>query len=201
MFTINIYVRFALITLGLVAGIGLWAAYGFWYGFLFILASLILLAGYFLLGTVNSSAMLLQKQQFEAAEQQLTLTYFPQWLYAPIRATYHTLKGMLSIQQNRHEEGEKELHKALALGLPSDNETAMIYLQLANIHGSKQKWATAEQYYKQAKSLKVTEPMIKEQLGQFDQAFKQRGQMKAAMRYNGGNFQQGGGKRRRPQAR
>ena len=37
MFTINIYLRFALIGLGIIGGSLLWSAYGFWYGFPFLL--------------------------------------------------------------------------------------------------------------------------------------------------------------------
>lgn len=51
MFTINVYLRFALIVGGIIGGAALWAAYGFWYGFPFLLVGVLLLVGYLLLGT------------------------------------------------------------------------------------------------------------------------------------------------------
>ena len=69
MFTINIYLKFALIALGLIGGIIMSATMGFWYGFPFILIGLGLLISYFLLGTVASAGQLLQTQDFNAAEK------------------------------------------------------------------------------------------------------------------------------------
>lgn len=55
MFTINIYLRFALIAAGFLLGIGLWATWGFWYGFPFVLVGIVMLAGYLMFGTVMSA--------------------------------------------------------------------------------------------------------------------------------------------------
>jgi len=76
MFTINIYLRFALIAAGLLGGIGLWIAYGFWYGFPFLLIGLFLLAGYLMLGTLVSASMLLSQGHLQEAEKRLKLTFF-----------------------------------------------------------------------------------------------------------------------------
>ena len=48
-FSINIYLRFALIALGVIGGTALWVAFGFWYGIWFLIAGLVLLTGYLLL--------------------------------------------------------------------------------------------------------------------------------------------------------
>ena len=68
MFTINIYLRFALIAVSLLAAIVLTVLFGFWYAFPFYLVFLVLLAGYVLLGTVQSAGMKLQTADFDGAE-------------------------------------------------------------------------------------------------------------------------------------
>ena len=77
MFSINIYLRFALMGLSLLAGIALTIAFGFWYAFPFFLAFLVLLIGYLLLGTVQSTALIMQGGDLGAAEKRLKLTLSP----------------------------------------------------------------------------------------------------------------------------
>lgn len=77
MFTINIYLRFALIVVGILGGAILWSMYGFWYGFPFLLVGVIMLAGYLMLGTILSTNQLLSQQKLEEAEARLKMTYFP----------------------------------------------------------------------------------------------------------------------------
>ncbi len=69
MFTINIYLRFALMALTLGGGILLAFIFGFWYSFPLILVGIILLVGYILLGTVQSSAMMMQNTDLLGAEK------------------------------------------------------------------------------------------------------------------------------------
>ncbi len=80
MFTINIYLRFALIALFLGGGIVLAILYSFWYALPLILIGLVLLAGYLMLGTVQSAAMMLQTGNLAGAEKRLKLTPSPRLL-------------------------------------------------------------------------------------------------------------------------
>ena len=198
MFIINIYLRFALIAFGILGGITMSATLGFWYGFLFILMGIVLLGGYILLGTVQSAATMIQMQDLVGAEQRLKLTWKPQWLYEPNQAIYYMLQGMIKMQGQNFEEGEKLLLKAASFKALGDNELAGIYMQLASIHANKMRWNQAQAYFNKAKTYKVTEPMIKEQLQMIEKALAQRGQVKASM---GAGFRQFGGKRRMPKAR
>jgi tetratricopeptide (TPR) repeat protein len=199
MFTINIYLRFALIAFGIIGGVAMSALLGFWYGFLFIVMGIALLVGYFLLGTVQSAATLMQMQDFEGAEARLDLTKKPEWLYEPSQAIFYMLKGMIRMQGKDFETGEKMLLKAASFKALGDNELAGIYMQLASIYANKMNWNQAQAYYNKAKTYKVTEPMIKEQLQLLEKALAQRGQMKNSMM--GAGFRQFGGKRRMPKAR
>ena len=205
MFKINIYLKFALIALCLIGGVILTVLFGFWYAFVFLLIGLGLLASYFLLGTVQSAAEFIQLQDFAGAEQRLNLTIFPKLLYVTNRAIFYLLKGSIEMSKQNTKEAEGFFNIALELELPSDNEKAMVILQLANINAQRNNWTGAKVQFAQVKKLKITEPMIKEQIDYFEKAINSRGQASVArsMGKQGMQMMQGGmgGKRRRPKMR
>ncbi len=198
MFTINIYLKFALIAVGLIGGAALWIAFGVWYGIWFVLLGITMLLSYIFLGTVQSAAVMMQNTDFEGSEQRLNLTLNPRWLYSTNRAYFYMIKGSIALARKDVEEGEMWLRKAEEVEVPTDNEKAMLQLQLANIAASKGKWKQAEQHYRIAKQCKITEPNVKEQFKQFEKAFSNRGQMKHSQM---GGAIRPGGKRRRPKMR
>jgi len=200
MFLINIYLRIALMAGTIFGGAALWAAFGTWYGLPFILIGLILLIGYIILGTVQSSAQMIQAQDFVGAEKRLNMTLKPNWLYGPIRSTYFILKSTFAQQKKDFVEAEKWLNQAADQPMNSDDERAMVLIQLAGIEANKQKWPAVQKYLKELEGLKIKEPQIKEQVLEFQKAFKNRGLMKKAGQMKGG-FRQQGGKRRRPKMR
>lgn len=205
MFIINPYLRIALMAGGIIGGVVLWIFLGFWYGFPFWLSGLVLLVGYVLMGTVGSAAQATQQMDVDKAEKLLKLTLTPKWLYATNRAYYYMLKGTIAISRNDMDEGEIWLKKAEEINLPTDNEKAVLQIQLAGIAINRGRWKQADIHYRNAKDLKISTPEIKEQLKQLEKAMQNQGQMKAAMRMGrpggGGLMQAGGGKRRRPKMR
>ena len=203
MFTINIYVKFALIALFLGGGILLSIFYGFGYSWILIITGLLLLLSYVLLGTIQSASELLQKMDFQGAEDRLNLTLKPQWLYVTNRAFYYILKGSLAANRKDTNTAENFFNKALTLKLPTDNEKAMVLLQMAGIQANKNNWAGAKNYFYQLNNLKITESAIKEQVKQFESAINNRGQVKLAqsMGMKTGQSNMMGGKRRRPKMR
>ena len=206
MLSINIYLRFALIALFIPVAILLNIYLGFWYAFPFYLALPILIAGYVFLGTVQSASNLMQTGDYDATEKRLNLVLKPDWLYTTNRAYFYLLKGSVLIAKKNIDEGEFFLKKAQAIELPSDNEKAMIELQLANISASKGKWKVAEIHMRTIKQLRVTESTLKEQIKQFEKSLANQGQMKAASRMGaiGQTMRVAGagkGKRRRPPMR
>lgn len=203
MFKINIYLRFALIALFLIGGILLAIFNSFWYALPVLLLGIVLIIGYFLLGTVQSAAELMQTGQLDEANKRLDLTIKPDWLFVYNRAYYYLLKGTIAMQQGSNEGAEKNFLKAEAIGLPSDNEKAMVNIYMAGMHAQKEKWVSAQTFYKKAQEFNITEPMLKEQMKQLDMAFKNKGQVKLARQMqmqHGGNMSFGG-KRRRPPVR
>ena len=201
MFTINIYLKFALIFVLLVGGTVLAFVFGFWYAFPLLLIGLILLATYILLGTVQSAAVLMEKMDFAATERRLNMTFKPNWLYKANRAYFYLIKGSIAANTKDLVAAEQYFLKAQSLDLPSDNEKAMVSLQLSNIAASKGNWQGAQLEFRKAQKLKVTDPNLKDQIKQFEKSFKQRGTMKASQMGGGGQFYRGGGKRRRPKSR
>ncbi len=201
MFTINIYLKLALIFVSLVGGIVLAFLFGFWYAFPFLLIGILLAVSYFLLGTVQSAAMMMQKMDFLGAEKRLNLTWLPRWLYKANRAYYYMIKGGIAMQFKRNDDAEGLLLQAQQTGLPSDNERAMVFMQLANLSVLKNNMQGAKKLLREAKQQKVTESQIKEQLAEFEKALKNQGAMKTMRHRHRGQVMQPGGKRRRPRGR
>lgn len=205
MFTIDYRLRIALIVLLIGGGVILGFTWGWGYASLFLIAGLVLLAGYIFLGTVASAAKLMQAQDFEGTEKRLNWTLKPEWLYATNRAMFYMMKGTIAMQRKDNKEAEAYLKKAENIEVPTDNERAMIQLQLANIAAQKGSWNQVKLHVKNLKELSVSEPMIKEQIKQLEMAIKNKGQIKAAQRMGmggqKGGFRNPGGKRRRPKMR
>ncbi len=204
MFTINIYLRFALIVGGILAGIGLWAAYGFWYGFPFLLVGIIMLAGYLMLGTILSTNMLVSQQRLDEAEQRLKLTYFPKLLLVGYKGVYFMTHGGIAMQKRDFNTAEVWVKKALDAGLPSDNERGAALMQLVMISAGKNNIKMAQVHFADLKKLNITEPTLKEQVKEIEKQLKQAGQtmnpsMMAMM--GGRNGFRPGGKRRQPKMR
>ncbi|MCS6929989.1 MAG: hypothetical protein NZM43_10925 [Saprospiraceae bacterium] len=199
MYTINVYLRFALIAGGVLGGIVLWLVYGFWYGFPFLLVGLFLLVGYLLLGTLVSTSILLSQARFEEAEKRLKLTFFPNLLLMGYKGVYYMTKGILAVQKKDLPTGEKWLRTALEVGLPSDNERGAVLLQLAMIAGSKNNRQAAQAYLNDLKKLNITEPMLKEQIKGIEKQLKQMSQAFNPSMI--GFLQRGGNKRRMPRIR
>ncbi len=203
MLKINIYLKFAIIIVSLGLGIWLWSAFGIWYGIWFVIIGIVFLVSYIMLGTIVSASEMVQFQNFDGAEKRLALTLSPKLLYPTNRAYYYILKGSFAVNKKDQKEGEMLFNKALSIKLPSENEKAMVLLQLANINASKNKWTTAKKYYNEAKKLKITEKTIKEQLKEFNKVFANKGAMRqaAAMGKDGYKMINRGSKRRRPKMR
>lgn len=201
MFTINIYLRFALIALFLIGGFVLSLTISFWYALPILLIGLILLAGYILLGTVQSAAKMLQTADFLGAEKRLALTWKPGLLYKANRAYYYMLRGTIASGLKRgNEETEKWLKMADDIGFQSDDERAMVMLQLVGIAMQKGNWNFAKGQLKKLKKMDITQEELKEQIEQVKKAVNNRGAIRNA-RIQGRGQMQHGSKRKRPKMR
>ncbi len=199
MFTINIYLRLAAIVASIIIGVVLTMLYGFWYAFPLYLIALVLLAGYLLVGTVQSASQLMQIQDMEGAKKRLNMTIFPKLLFGPGRSAYYMLKGSLAMQGKDYNEAKELFKESENSKYTTDNEKAMIYLQQANLAAVKQNYKEAAMFVKKTDDLKITEPMIKDQVKQFKQAIGKTGQMNMQNRIAAAN--RGGSKQGRPRMR
>lgn len=199
MFSINIYLRLGLIILCIGGGVILTMLYGFWYAFPFFLIGLILLVGYILFGTVQSAAKMMQTMDIAGAEKRMKLTISPKLLYSANRAYFYMLKGTIAQHNKNTDESEFYFLKAKETKLPTDNERAMVNIQLANMQANRGNWPMAKQLYREVRNMQITEPQIKEQVEEFGKVIKNSGSIKAAQRggYRGAMNQQSK-KRRRP---
>ncbi len=178
-FTINPYLRFAIIGVCLILGIVLTVTVNFWYSLPFWLAAIILLVGFILLGTVQQAAKIMQDGDIDAAEKRLAMTWNPNWLFGPSRAVFYILKGTMAFSRKQLKEAEEWLKMAEDINMPSDNESAMVQLQLASLYANKQKWNVAKNHTRKARKLEITNKEIKDQLIQLEQVIKTRGQSHA----------------------
>ena len=203
MFTINIYLRLALIVGGILGGIALWASFGFWYGFPFLFVGIILLAGYLMLGTILSTNQLLSQQRLDEAEARLKLTLSPKLLLVGYKGVYYMTMGAIYMQKKDLNTAETWIRKSLDAGLPSDNERAAAWLQLVMISAGKNNIKAAQNHFTEVKKLNVTEPMLKEQIKEVDKQMKQAGQSMnpSMMAMMGGKGFRPGSKRRQPKVR
>ena len=204
MFTINIYLKLGLIVLFLGGGFVLWGLYGFWYSFFFLLVGLGLLASYFLLGTLNSSAQLMETGDIDAAEKRLNMTKFPNLLLSALRPNYKILQGSFASQRGDEKLAQDYFNEALAMDLKTDDEKAMVLLQLASIQAKKNNIPGAKKHMNELKKLKITMSQAKEQVEYLEMGIKQlEANRKAGMGRGGkrGGMMQPGGKRRRPKMR
>lgn len=206
MFSINIYLRFALIVGGILGGAALWAAYGFWYGFPFLLTGLILLAGYLMLGTIVSTNMLLGQMRMDEAEQRLGLTWFPQLLLVGYKGVYHMTKATMALHRKDWSTAEGLLKKAISAGLPSDNERGAAMLQLLMINAQKGNHNAIPNQLAELKKLNITESTLKSQIKDVEQQLKlakQNPMNPSTLAMMGGRngFRPGSSKRPRPRVR
>jgi len=204
MFTINIYLKLALIALCFGLGILFWILYGFGYASLFLFVGLVLLASYILLGTLNSTAQLMEQGDIDGAEKRLKMTLAPNLLISAMRPNYKILQGSFASHRGNEAEAQEYFNEALSMDLRTDDEKAMVLLQLASLKAKKGNITGAKKYMSDLKKLKVTMSQTKEQIEMIDMSLKQyEAQRKAQMGYGGkrGGMMQPGGKRRRPKMR
>ncbi len=173
MFSINIYLKFALIGLLLGGGVILAFAFGFWYAFPLLFIGLLFLVSYLMLGTVQSAAKFVETQDFDKAEKRLNLTLTPKLLYVTNRAYYYILKGSIALQKGQSEEGKAYFKQAEGLKLPTDNEKALVKFQLAAIYANNGNLNVARHYMRQIDKLDITESHVKSQVVQLKEILKQ----------------------------
>lgn len=185
----------------LVAFLALQFTVGFGWAFIPFFILIIFLVSYILFGTISSTSKLLQAGDADAAEKNLKLTFKPNWLLKFYRSYYYQLQGFIAIQQKKMEEGEALLLQAREMGLPTENDQATVALQLASLSFNKRNFQKASAYIREIKGLKVTEPVIMEQVKQMEQAIKAKPSMAQIMQMQSMRGMKGKVQRQEPGAK
>ena len=85
------------------------------------------------------------------------------------------MKVSIAMQTGNESTAENLFKKAQTLKLPTDNERAMVQLQLAGIHLKKNNWNKVKTIMRKVKDFDVTEPTIQSQIDQIQLGLKNRG--------------------------
>lgn len=188
-------VQLILLVVSLIAAVALTITSGLTWSWIFYLIIIILVTKYILIGTVNGAAMSLQTGDIEKSERLLSYTKFPHWLRFGYHGVYYFLKSIIAMQKKDYKASEEYTHKALDIGLPSDENEALAYINLAGIYANQRRIREAKDYVKRAKKLKITEPMIQQQIKQIDDALHGRNQNAPKQKGRRGRSRGAGGAR------
>jgi tetratricopeptide (TPR) repeat protein len=139
--------------------VALWLMWTFWRSgnmtsFGMIAFSLVLIVwGYFKNGTVYNAFQKLKKDDFEGAELALAKTPNPQYLKKSHKSYYHFTKGMIELNRDNFDLAYDELNSALSIGLRTDNDSALVYLNLASLELQRKRYKEAGEFLKKSKNL------------------------------------------------
>ncbi len=167
-------IRLILVFLFLVIAIVFTITDGFQSAWYVYLASFILLLTHFLFGSVWSAFSQLKKGKLNEAEDLLHIIKRPQWLLKTNRAYYYFTKGMIALQRKQLDIAKLDLTEATKLGLRTDNDYALVHLNLAHIAYVQQDFTQAAQQLSKAKSFPSNDLMIKENIDKMEKGLQHR---------------------------
>ena len=112
--------------------------------------------GYFLYGTVPQAFHQVKRHRFEQAALLLKQTRKPQWLIKPQRAQYYFVQALIEANTNQADKARQNFLKALDIGLNSENNYAIAFLNLAYLELEANNQELARNYFEKAKLLKFS---------------------------------------------
>lgn len=166
--------RFLLILTFIILGVLLHVKQGISSAWYLYVAAAILLITHFIFGNVWSAFSMLKKGNMAQAETMIDEIKRPDLLLKGHRAYYHFIKGIISLQDKEFENGEQHLKSALDLGLRTDNDRALVHLNLAHICLAQKRPKDARQYVDAAKDIPYNDLMLKDKIKEMDQALNTR---------------------------
>lgn len=129
-----------------------------WFAFL---AVGLLILTHFIYGTVWASFRQLQKGNFEKAENLINQIKRPDWLAKSAKSYYFLVQGIILMNKKDLDKGKDLLRKALEHGLRTQNDQALVLLNMAHISFLQQNPQEAMVYLKEGKQLKADPFVIK----------------------------------------
>lgn len=142
--------RFWLGLLALVLGITVHFTSSFWSAFVLYLLSLIAIVSHFLIGPLRLIQEPMEQGDMEKVQKIIASIWFPNLLYKPVRSTYYTLKGNISMMNQDFDTAEKHMKKSLELGSPMPEAEGANKLQLGMMALQKGDFKSGESYIRAA---------------------------------------------------
>lgn len=142
--------RFWLGLLALVLGITVNLTSSFWSAFILYLLSLIAIVSHFLIGPLRLIQEPMEQGDMEKVQKIISSVWFPNLLYKPVRSTYYTLKGNISMMNQDFDTAEKHMKKSLELGSPMPEAEGANKLQLGMMALQKGDFKSGESYIRAA---------------------------------------------------
>src|SRR5579859_329588 len=110
--------------------------------------------GYFKNGTVYLAWQKIKKQDFAKAEKILLQTKYPHFLKKEQRGFYHFTKGLVEASKNNSENARRNFMEALKFGVRTENNVAIINLNLAEIEAERGNINEAKLHLQKMRSMK-----------------------------------------------
>lgn len=142
--------RFYLSIVALVLAVWINISAGFWPSFILYFIAVIGFASHFFIGPLRLIQEPMEQGNMEEVKKIMDTIWFPNLLYKPIRSTYYTLQGNLSMMNQDFDSAEKHMKKSLDLGSPMAEAEGANKLQLGMMAMQKGELKVGESYIRQA---------------------------------------------------
>jgi tetratricopeptide (TPR) repeat protein len=123
---------------------------GFWPTFPLYFVGVIGLFSHFFIGPLRLIQEPMEAGNVDEVKKILNSVWFPNLLYKPVRSTFYTIKGNLSMMENDFDNAEKHLKKSSSLGAAMPEAEGANKLQLGMMAMQKGNMKEAEGYMRAA---------------------------------------------------
>lgn len=149
--------RFWLGLLSIVLAIVVNVVSSFWPSFVLYFLGVIALASHFFIGPMRLIQEPMEAGNIEEVEKILATIWWPNLLYKPVRSTYYTIKGNLSMMNQDFDSAEKHLKMSSDLGSPMPEAEGANKLQLGMMAMQKGDLKQGETYIRAAIRLGISD--------------------------------------------
>lgn len=129
----------------------------FWPSFVLYFLGVIALASHFFIGPMRLIQEPMEAGNIEEVEKILKSIWWPGLLYKPVRSTYYTIKGNLSMMNQDFDSAEKHLKMSSDLGSPMPEAEGANKLQLGMMAMQKGDLKQGETYIRAAIRLGISD--------------------------------------------
>ena len=140
----------------------------------FINMSMMLIAGglftygYFKYGTVYIALKQIQKNNIPKAEQLISKIKHPEKLTKGHKSYYYFATGFIALEKEEFEKSYSDLAKALEIGLRTENDKSIAFLNLAKIDFWRKDYNKATEHIKKARQLS-SKPLVTSEINQLEE--------------------------------